>query len=134
VGHFEVALEQLDGRQEALRCRPSLYSSPGGTFEVATSVTPRRNRPSNSPPRIMASGDVRYIQLIEAQQARSARQRLRDVLERGALLPDLRQLRVHLVHEAVKVQRRACAKGKVSKNRSISQVLPRPPRPTGTGP
>jgi len=36
VSHFEVALEQLDGRQEALPLQASLSALPGGTFEVAT--------------------------------------------------------------------------------------------------
>jgi len=104
VGHVEVALEQLDGRQEALPLQAVLVQLSRGHVRSRHQRDAAPEQALEQPPEDHGVGDVRYIQLIEAQQARSARQRLRDVLERGALLPDLRQLRVHLVHEAVKVQ------------------------------
>ena len=56
IEHVACVLEELDGGKKALALQAVLCRGlRGGTFEVATSVTPRLKRPAKRPPRIMAS-------------------------------------------------------------------------------
>src|SRR4029453_373622 len=49
-----ASISAMNGRNNA-RLRPSLYSSVGGTFDVATTTTPSSNRRLNRRPRTIAS-------------------------------------------------------------------------------
>ena len=85
------------------RCRPSLYRSSGGTFDVATSVTPRLNSAPNSVAQQHGIGDVRDEEFIETDQARLAGDLFGDEFERIGDVLVLLQFVVHRLHEAMKV-------------------------------
>ena len=94
AGRKRCALQAVAGRARR-----------GGTLEVATSVTPRRNSPSNRPPRIMASA-MSVTNSSSKQSTRVSRAMPRgDALERRRAGPaGCFSSRVHFVHEAVEVQ------------------------------
>ena len=101
--HLEMALEEGDGGQEAL----PLQAVP---VELRRRHVGRRHQRHPAAAQAVEErpeghrvGDIRHVQLIEAQHSRGARQRPCDLLERRALTPDAFQLRVHLVHEAVEM-------------------------------
>ena len=130
--HVDVRLDAARWRAgTAARCRPSLYSSCGGTFEVATSVTPRRNRPCEQTRQDHRIGDVRDEELVEAQRRARVPAMRRATSSRGcSRLLARRELRVHAAHETIEVARaRARTNPSEAKNASISRVLPRPTPP-----
>ncbi len=83
VHHVHVLLNQLDGRQESFALQAVLVQIlAAAMLEVATSVTPRRNKPSNRPARIIASA-MSATKNSSRQITRARRgQALRDGLER----------------------------------------------------
>ncbi len=101
------------------------------TLEVATSVTPRRNSPSKSAARIIASAMSATKNSSRQITRDRAAQPLRDrspEAARGASMS--RSSRVHLTHEAIEVSALAASEGAATRrNKSISIVLPRPTPP-----
>ena len=101
--HLEMALEEGDGGQEALPLQAVPVELRRRHVGRRHQRHPAAEQAVEERPEDHRVGDIRHVQLIEAQHPRGARQRPRDLFERGALTGDALKLRVHLVHEAVEM-------------------------------
>ncbi len=121
-------MSSIAGRNRC-RCRPSLYSSCGGTIggrdegHAAAEQAFEQCRRVSSRRRCRRRRTHRGKSRACALRQRSPRRRA------VAAALDAAQLRVHLTHEAIEMAALAPDRRSEAKNMSISRVLPRPTPP-----
>jgi multicomponent Na+:H+ antiporter subunit D len=109
--HVDVALEQLDRRQDAVAVQPCGVQPVGPVVRRDDESDAMREQPAHQPLEDHGVGDVGDVEFVEADQPIAARHVRRHRIERIGATLELVERAVHAAHELVEVQPRLAHDG-----------------------